>query len=99
MTLHIDQLAWIDETGCRNKDSVRAAGYALRGMTPVQTRFLRGKRVLCIAAIAYDGLIALEGTTTTVDAQIFFNFACGSLIPNMLPFDGSSHGQLLNSPC
>ena len=80
MTFHIDQLAWFDETGCRNKDSIRAAGYALRGMTPVQTRFLiRGKRVSCIAAIAYDGLIALEATTTTVDAQIFFDFACGSL--------------------
>ena len=77
----------------KNKDSIRAAGYALRGMTPVGTRFLpRGKCVSCIATIAYDGLIALEATTTTVDAQISFNFVHGSLIPNMLPFDGSSHG-------
>ena len=27
---------------------------------------------------------------STVDAQIFFDFVRGSLIPNMLPFDGSS---------
>ena len=25
-----DQLVWIDETGCRNKDCIRSAGYALR---------------------------------------------------------------------
>ena len=45
-TFRKDQLVWIDETGCSNKDSIHAAGYALRGMTPVHTRFLaRGKRV------------------------------------------------------
>ena len=90
-TFRTDQLVWIDETGCSNKDSIRAALYALRGMTPVRTRFLaRGKRVSCIAAIGCDGLIALEATMTTVDIQIFFDFVRGSLIPNMLPFDGSS---------
>ena len=39
---------------------------------------------------SYCGLVALEATTTTVDAEIFFDFACCSLIPNKLPFDGSS---------
>ena len=91
ITFHIDQLVWIDESGCKNKYSIQAAGYALIGMTPACTRFLaRGKHVSCIAAIAYDGLIALEVTITTVDAQIFFDFVHDSLIPNMLPFDGSS---------
>ena len=65
-TFQAEQLIWIDESGCKNKDSIRTAGYALRGMTPVRTRFLvKGKHVLCIAAIACDGLIALEATTTT----------------------------------
>ena len=87
----IDQFVWIDETGCRNKDSIREAGYALQGMTPVHTRTLaRGKRISCIAAISCAGLLALEATTTTVDAQVFFDFMRGSFIPNMLPFDGSS---------
>lgn len=90
-TFCLDQLVWIDETGCRNKDSIRAAGYTLLGMTPVCTRFLaRGKRVSCIAAIACDGLVALEATVSTVDSSIFFDFVRGSLIPNMLPFDGSN---------
>ena len=86
-----EQLVWIDETGCRNKDCIRAAGYALRGMTPVHTRFLaKGRRVSCIAAIAHDGLVAVETTRDSVDSTVFFNFVRGSLIPNMLPFDGSN---------
>ena len=83
-----EQLVWIDETGCRNKDCIRAAGYALRGMTPVCTRFLaKGRRVSCIAAIAHDGLVAVETTRDSVDST---NFVRGSLIPNMVPFDGSN---------
>ena len=88
---HADQLVWIDETGCRNKDSIRLLGYALRGMTPVRSRLMvRGKRLSCIAAMDHNGMVALETTYTTVDAQIFFDFVRGCLIPNMLPFDGSS---------
>ena len=86
-----EQLVWIDETGCRNKDCIRAAGYALRGMTPVRTHFLaKGRRVSCIAAIAHDGLVAVEITRDSVDSTVFFNFVRGSLIPNMLPFNGSN---------
>ena len=59
-------------------------------MTPVRTRFLvRGKRVSCITAIACDGLVAIEATTTTVDAQIFFDFVRGSLIPKCFPLMGA----------
>lgn len=43
-----------------------------------------------ITAIATDGLVACECTTSTVDSEIFFNFVRGSLIPQMHPFDGSS---------
>ena len=52
------QLVWVDETGCKAKDSIRRAGYALRGMTPICTHFLhQGRRVSCVAAIAADGLV------------------------------------------
>ena len=85
------QLVWVDETGCKNKDSIRRAGYALRGMAPVCTRFLhQGKRVSCVAAVAEDGLIALDMTKETIDSSFFFDFVRGSLLPNMLPYDGSN---------
>ena len=83
-TFHLDQLVWVHETGCINKDDIQTGGYTLRGMTLVHIRFIVGGKVLCIVAIPCDGLGGLEATTTTVDAQIFFDFMHGSLIPNML---------------
>ena len=89
-TFRPDQLVWIDETGCRNKDSIRVAGYALRGIPVRRHLLVKGKRVSCIADIACDELVAIEATITTANAQIFFDFVRGSLILNIPPFDGSS---------
>ena len=41
-----------------------------------------------IAALAADGLVAVEFTKGTVDGEKFLDFVHGSLIPLMLPFDG-----------
>ena len=41
-----------------------------------------------IAAIATDGLIALDLTTETVNSDTFYDFIRGSLIPKMGQFDG-----------
>ncbi len=49
---------------------------------------LQGERINAIAAIATSGLVALELTTSTINGDNFYDFARGSLIPNMLPFDG-----------
>ena len=37
----------------------------------------------------------METTTSSVDADISFNFVRGILIPNMLQFNGNNPGQLL----
>ena len=50
---------------------------------------MRGKRVSAIAAISSDGLVAVELTTDSVNAEKFLDFVRGSLIPEMEPFDGS----------
>ena len=41
-----------------------------------------------IAALAADGLVAVEFTKGTVDGEKFLDFVHGSLIPLMLSFDG-----------
>ena len=43
-----------------------------------------------IAAIAINGLLALNLTTETVNSDIFYDFIRGSLIPQMRQFDGSN---------
>lgn len=86
-----EQFVWIDETGCDKRDSIRKYGYAMRGERPVYHRFLhRGQRVSAIAALCTDGVIAVEYSVGTVDGDKFVDFVRGSLIPNMLPFDGTN---------
>ena len=82
---------WIDESGCDKSDNIRKFGYALRGERPVYHRFLhRGQRVSVLAALCTDGMIAVEFTLGTVNGDKFFDYVRGSLIPNMLPFDGNN---------
>ena len=78
------------------RDNILKFGYALRGMTPVTHRFLsRGKRTNVIAALSSTGIIAIEMSTTTVNGDRFFDFVRGSLVPNMLPFNGSNSKSIL----
>jgi len=81
---------WVDETGTDRRDNIRKFGYSLRGMTPVSHRFLsRVKRINVIAAMSLtEGIFSTEITNTTVSGDTFYDFVRGSLIPNMLPFDG-----------
>ena len=84
-----DMLVWVDETGSNSCGHVRKYGYALRGVTPSSHRFVyRGCRTNAIAAMASSGIIALELTTSLMNGEMFFDFVRGSLIPNMMPYDG-----------
>ena len=66
-------LVWLDETGCNNRSFMRKYGYAIRGQVPSCKRLLvRGQRISGIAAIAMDGLVALELTTNKVNSELFF---------------------------
>ena len=73
------------KTGCDNRDYMRKYGYAIRGQTPHCRRLLvRGNRISVIAAIACDGLVAMECTTGTISSDNFFDFVRGTLIPQMM---------------
>lgn len=90
------KFVWVDETGCDRRDQVRKFGYALRGQRPVYHRLLhRGNRISAIAAIAHDGVIALDLTQGTVDGSRFVDYVRGQLIPEMLPFDGENPHSIL----
>ena len=86
-----DMFVFVDETGSDRRNSMRKYGYALRGMTPTTHRHLhRGTRINAIAGIATSGLVALHLVTTTVTGEAFLDFAMGSLIQNMHPFNGTN---------
>ena len=76
-------------------------GYAIRGMTPTCHRLLaRGKRVNAIAAFSADGVLAVEIVSSTVSGKEFFDFLRGSLIPNMMTYNGTNpHSVLIMDNC
>ena len=89
--LDVNMFVWIDETGSDARNRIRKYGYALKGKTPVCHRFLcRGRRTNAIAAISTSGLLTLELTTSTVNWEVFYDFVRGSLIPQMMPFNGTN---------
>ena len=87
---------WVDETGSDAKNHIRKFGYALCGQPPIYHRFLaRGKRISAIAAISCEGLVGVELTTGSVNAEKFLEFVQGTLIPEMEPFDGSKKKSIV----
>ncbi len=93
---NIDQIVWLDETGCDKRDHMRKLGYAMRGMRPVCKRLLhRGQRISAVAAMCSEGVIALELGEGTYNGDRFLEFLTGNLIPEMLQFDGSSPRYVL----
>ena len=91
-----EMFVWVDEMGSDNRNTMRKFGYAIKGQTPQCHRFLvRGKRISVIAAISTGGLVAAEYFHGTVNSDTFYDFARGSLIPQMNSFDGSSPNSII----
>ena len=87
---------WVDETGSDAGDHVRKYGYALKGMTPTSHRILaRGQRVNAIAALSSNGIVAVDTITGTVGGSEYYDFLRGTLIPNMMPFNGSNPRSII----
>ena len=88
---HRDCFVFIDETGCSSRDHTRRFGYAMRGESAVDHRWLhRGTRISAIAAMSTSGILAVELMSGSVNGDKFFDYVRGSLIPEMLPFDGEN---------
>ena len=51
---------------------------------------MKGRRLSSVAAIAVDGVVAVDFTHDSMNAEFFYEFARGSLIPNLLPFNGQN---------
>ena len=82
--------------GATNHNYIRKFGYSLIGTTPTCTRLLvRGQRYNAIAAMSSSKILALEIKTGTIDGEVFFDFIRGTLIPQMLPFNGQNPHSIL----
>ena len=86
-----EMLVFVDETGSDNRDSMRKFGYALRGQRATSRRILcRGKRVNSVAAMDINGVVCVDSTTDSMNADAFCDFLECSLLPQLLPFNGTN---------
>ena len=75
------QFIWIDESGCDARNYRRKFGYSLRGTRAECDHLLvRGKRI-SIAALCSDGVLTVTSTTDTINADNFYDFVQGELLP------------------
>ena len=82
-------LVFVDESGTHLKDMLRQYGYAICGERAICSRLLlRRQQITSIAAICTEGVLAVDMTSETVNRDKFVDFVRGSLIPELLPFDG-----------
>ena len=91
-----DTLLFIDETGTNRTDTIRKAGYSLRGIpVKAQKLMIRGEHVSAISAISTKGLIALKIVRGGVNGDAFYDFVCEELLPKLMPFNGSNENSVL----
>ena len=92
-----EMLVWVDETGCDKRDLLRKYGYSFCGQRAVcQKLLVRGKRVSAIAAMSWnEGILDVDLTSESVNGDAFYDFVCGTLIPNMHPYDGQSPNSVV----
>ena len=92
----VHQFVWVDETGSDRRDQIRKFRYALKGESPVYHRLLhRGRRISAIAAMSTDGLVAYNLVHGSVNGEKFLEFIQGTLVPEMLPYDGENPQSIL----
>ena len=84
---------FIDETGTDSRDAIRTYGYSLRGKPlKAQKLFVIGEYISAIAAMSMNGLKIVRGG---VNSDHFYDFVCTSLLPHLLPFNGSNENSIV----
>ena len=92
-----EMLVWVDETRCDKRDLLRKYGYSFCGERAVCHKLLaRGRRISTIAAMSWsEGILDVDLTSESVNGDTFYDFICGTLIPNMHPYDGQSQNSVV----
>ena len=89
--LNADMLVWTDECGSDRRNEIRKYGYSLRGLTPVNYKFVcRGKRLSSIPVVTTRGVEDVFVTDKSVNGELFLQFVEHCLVPVLQPFNGSN---------
>ena len=85
-------IVWIDETGSDCRNSIRAYGHGLRGLTPVKHQLkVWGKRISAIGVMTTDGIKDVFVQEGPVNGDVFEYFVRTTLLPILMPYN--SHNK------
>ena len=87
-----DMIIFVDETGTDARDKIRKYGYGVRGKPPVAQKLLvRGQHFSSIAIMSTAGVLDSQVVTGTATGDVFEQFVQYSILPNLMPFNGTNH--------
>ena len=88
---NLDMLIFLDETGTDRRDSLRAKGYSIRGKPAQKQKLLvRGEHVSAMCIMSFEGILSCRIARGGVDGDKFVEFVENSLMPNVMPFNGTN---------
>ena len=94
---------WTDESGFRQRNSIRRYGYSLRGMQAEDHQLKLGRAsVNAIAVMSHEGVndIYMYLTEENVNSNIFETFVATCLLPQLMPFNGvNNHSIVIMDNC
>ena len=99
-----EMIVWLDETGSDHRNSVRAYGYGLRGLTPVTHKLnIWGKRISAIGIMSMCGIEDAYIYEGSVNGEVFEHFVRTTLLPvNAIQWHqytlSDSNGQCYDTP-
>lgn len=89
-------LVFLDETGCKRKDAMRKFGYSLREYPAKSVRLLaKGKHYSAIGIMTTTSFLDCYVVEGTVDGDVFYHFVQSSLLPQLMPFNGTNPNSVV----
>ena len=94
-------LVWVDETGFRQRASIRAYGYSLRGMRACDHQLRVGQKAInAIGVVSMEGVNDIYLSDENVNGDVFEDFVRTTLLPVLMPFNGvNSHSVVVMDNC
>ena len=84
-----EMIVWLDETGSDRRNSIRAYGCGLRGLTPVTHKLqVWGKRITAIGVMSMRGIEDAYIYEGSVNGDVFEHFVRTTLLPLLMPYNG-----------
>ena len=86
-----DMFIFLDETGTDRRDALRRYSYSWRGKpAKVHKLLVRGQHMTAITLMSCTGILDCRIEYGTVDGDKFYDFVQKSLLPHLIPFNGTN---------